>query len=166
MFYSEDIVAKHFVHFENGYCIPEKDSNSICIDFTFIKLLWNEEKAKMFSSSEKNTCPQEVWYFKSKYTVINDKTKKWAATWQNQQNECAPSEDSDQPGHPPSLIRLFAFRMKKHWAFSYPLSTQRRLIRLGGCLGWFESSLGAGSFCWFYHVVAQIFVETSALGPL
>ena len=23
---------------------------------------------------------------------------KCAATWQNQQNECAPSEDSDQPG--------------------------------------------------------------------
>ena len=30
----------------------------------------------------------------------------WAMTWQNQQNECAPSEDSDQPGHPPSLISL------------------------------------------------------------
>ena len=30
----------------------------------------------------------------------------WATTWQNQQNECAPSEDSDQPGHPPSLISL------------------------------------------------------------
>ena len=29
-----------------------------------------------------------------------------AASWQNQQNECAPSEDSDQPGHPPSLISL------------------------------------------------------------
>ena len=27
---------------------------------------------------------------------------------QNQQNECAPSEDSDQPGHLPSLIRVFA----------------------------------------------------------
>ena len=25
--------------------------------------------------------------------------KNWAATWQNQQSECAPSEDSDQPGH-------------------------------------------------------------------
>ena len=25
----------------------------------------------------------------------------WTATWQNQQNECAPTEDSDQPGHPP-----------------------------------------------------------------
>ena len=31
---------------------------------------------------------------------------KWAATWQNQQSGCAPSEDSDQPGHPPSLISL------------------------------------------------------------
>ena len=26
---------------------------------------------------------------------------------------CAPSEDSDQPGHPPSLIRVFTFCMKK-----------------------------------------------------
>ena len=24
------------------------------------------------------------------------------------ENECVPSEDSDQPGHPPSLIRVFA----------------------------------------------------------
>ena len=32
----------------------------------------------------------------------------WAASWQNQQNDCAPSKDSDQPGHPPSLIRVFS----------------------------------------------------------
>ena len=51
----------------------------------------------------------------------------WAATWQNQQCECAPSEDSDQSGHPPSLIRVFAVRMKKAWILSYPLSAQRRL---------------------------------------
>ena len=51
----------------------------------------------------------------------------WAATWQNQQNECAPSKDSDQPGHPPSLISVFAVRMKKAWILSYPLSGQRRL---------------------------------------
>ena len=51
----------------------------------------------------------------------------WAATWQNQQNECAPSEDSDQPGHPPSPIRVLAVRMKKPWVFSYPLSAQQRL---------------------------------------
>ena len=33
---------------------------------------------------------------------------------------CAPSEDSDQPGHPPSLIRVFAVRMKKAWVLTYP----------------------------------------------
>ena len=46
----------------------------------------------------------------------------WAATWQNQQSDCAPSEVSDQPGHPPILIWVFAVRMKKHWTLSYPLS--------------------------------------------
>ena len=51
----------------------------------------------------------------------------WATSWQNQQNDCAPSEDSDQPGHPPSVIRVFAVRMKKAWVLSYPLSAQRRL---------------------------------------
>ena len=51
---------------------------------------------------------------------------KWATTWQNQQNGCASSEDSDQPGHPPSLIRVFAARMKKPWVLSYPLSALRR----------------------------------------
>ena len=48
----------------------------------------------------------------------HDKTYKMA--W-------APSEDSDQPGHPPSLIRVFAVRMKKAWVLSYPLSAQERL---------------------------------------
>ena len=53
----------------------------------------------------------------------------WAMTCQHQQNECAPSEDSDQPGHLhlPSLIRVFAGHMKKHWVLSYPLSAQQRL---------------------------------------
>ena len=51
----------------------------------------------------------------------------WAATWQNQQNECVPSEDSNQPGHLPSLIRVFAVRMKKAWILSYPLSAHQRL---------------------------------------
>ena len=51
----------------------------------------------------------------------------WGATWQNLQNECVPSEDSDQPGYPHSLIRVFAVRMQKAWALSYPLSARRRL---------------------------------------
>ena len=48
-------------------------------------------------------------------------------TWQNQQSDCAPSEDSDQPGHSPSLIRVFTVCMKKAWVLSYPLNAQRRL---------------------------------------
>ena len=35
---------------------------------------------------------------------------------------CAPSKDSDQPGHLPSLIRVFPVHMKKAWVLSYPLS--------------------------------------------
>ena len=34
----------------------------------------------------------------------------------------APREDSDQPGHPPSLIRVFAVHMKKPCVLSFPLS--------------------------------------------
>ena len=67
---------------------------------------------------------------------------------------------------------VFAVRMKKAWVLSYPISAQRRLwsdwaelpnkrtaktlIRLGGCPGWSESSLGAQSLCWFCHVAAHI----------
>ena len=63
---------------------------------------------------------------------------------------CELSEYSDQPGHPPSLIRVFAVRMKKAWVLSFPLSAQRRLIRLGGCPGWSESSLGAYAILLFF----------------
>ena len=48
----------------------------------------------------------------------------WATSWQNQQNDCALSKDSDQPGHPPSLIEssLSAWRklgsLAIHWAQS------------------------------------------------
>ena len=42
-------------------------------------------------------------------------TSFYTSLYENQQNDCAPSENSDQPGHPPSLIRVFAVRMKKAW---------------------------------------------------
>ena len=51
----------------------------------------------------------------------------WAATCQNHLSDCAPSKDSDQPGHLPNLIRVLPVRMKKAWVLSYPLSAQRRL---------------------------------------
>ena len=48
---------------------------------------------------------------------------------------CAPSEDSDQPGHPPSLIRVFAVRLKKAWVLSYPISASENSDQTGRCPG-------------------------------
>ena len=47
------------------------------------------------------------------YELPHDKTNKMA---------CAPNKDSDQPGHPPILIRVFTVHMKKCWDHSYPVS--------------------------------------------
>ena len=64
---------------------------------------------------------------------------------------CVPREDSAEPGYPPSLIRVFAVRMKEAWVLNYPLSAQRRLIRLSGCPGW------SWVFCWVHsHFVGFV----------
>ena len=81
---------------------------------------------------------------------------KWATAWQNKLT-FAPSKDSDQPGHPPSLIRVFAVRMKKHWVLSYPLSALWRLWS-----DWADAQADLSlcwahrSFSWFCHEVAQM----------
>ena len=69
---------------------------------------------------------------------------------------CTPSEDSDQPGHPPSLIRVFAVGMKKAWVLSYTLSALRRLwpdwadAKADLSLRWVHMPF----FFWFCHEVA------------
>ena len=56
-----------------------------------------------------NLAPPKSFIIQKKHDKSNlNYLNNWAATWQNQQNECEPCEDSDQPGHPPSLIRVFA----------------------------------------------------------
>ena len=68
---------------------------------------------------------------------------------------CAPNEDLDQPGHTPSLIRVFSIFMKKR---CYPLSAQQRLRS-----DWADAQnddlilrRAHMSFCWFCHAAAQI----------
>ena len=81
-------------------------------------------------------CHQYGYFHSSTKTFTeppHDKTNKMA---------CAPSEDSDQPGHPPSLIPTER--------------TAKTRIRLGGCPGWSKSSLGVQSFCWFCCEAAQM----------
>ena len=56
-------------------------------------------------------------YFKTASEPPHDKTNKMA---------CVPSDDSDQPGHPPSLIRVFAVCMQKAWVLSYLVANLRQ----------------------------------------
>ena len=87
----------------------------------------------------------------------SDSAREWLAepaSWQNQQMTCAPK-------HPLSLIRVFADRIKKHWVFSYPLSTQWRLrsdladAQADLSLCWVHMPI-----CWFCHEAAQLLILT------
>ena len=144
-------------------CAPSEDSDPPSLIWVFAMRLMGSQGPKLSSLGAHLICwfCHEAALFSVLLTLLSHcwpKMKKmWASTWQNQQSECAPSEDSDHPGHPPSLLRVFAVRVKKTWVLSYPLSAQRRLIRLGGCPGWSESSLDAYSFCWFCHVAAHVY---------
>ena len=81
----------------------------------------------------------------------------WATVWQNQQNgmctqqrlrsalASAQSDQSFRCLHAESLGPLLPIE-----------HTAKTLIRLGGCPGWSESSLGTQSLCWFCHVAAHL----------
>ena len=77
-------------------------------------------------------------------------TLNWAGAPQNKQNDVRPAKTQSSP-----VWSVFAVRLEKAWILGYP-STQRWLIRLAGCPGWSESSLGT-RHCWFCHAVAQIY---------
>ena len=72
-------------------------------------------------------------------------------------NKMISSKDSEQPGHPLSLIRVFAVRETKSWILRYPLSAQRRLwsdwadAQADMSLQWAHMP-----FCWFCHDAAQM----------
>ena len=74
----------------------------------------------------------------------------------NNKIACALSEDSDQPGHPPNLISLRCPHEELLGPYLPIKRTAKTLIRLGGCPGLSECSLGAQSFRWFCHEAAQL----------
>ena len=86
----------------------------------------------------------------SECELPHDKTNKMAFAF-------APSEDSDQPGHPPSLIRVFAVRSIGTWGPNVSSCVQRKLwsdwadAQADLCLRWLQ-----WSFCWFCHVAAHV----------
>ena len=98
---------------------------------------------------------------RNKYTnePPHDKTNKMV---------CAPSKDSDQPGHLPGLIRVFAVRVKKVQVLSYLLSAQQRLWS-DWVSDWVDAQADQSlrwahrSFCWFCHETAQTVKVVSAV---
>ena len=83
--------------------------------------------------------------------------RNWAASWQNQQNDCMPSEDSDQPGHLPSLIRVFAVHSMDSYGLKLSSCRQQSLrsdwadVQADPSLRWVHMP-----FCWFCHDMAQM----------
>ena len=75
-----------------------------------------------FSRGSSIFAPPSNWlgskWVKQSWRVVKPKYKKSEILFEPPHDKtnkmaCAPSEDSDQPGQPPSLIRVFAVRMKK-----------------------------------------------------
>ena len=79
---------------------------------------------------------------------------------------CAPSEDSDQPAHPRSLIRIFTGRILERQGYNVCSCEQRRLrsdcadAQADLSLRWLHVSEGT-----FSHFAAQILVEIDMLCP-
>ena len=76
---------------------------------------------------------------------------------------CATSEDSDQPGHPASLIRVFVVRMKEHWSSA----THKARSKDSNQSGWMPRLiLGGGahiSFCLFCRAAAHMFLFQASI---
>ena len=83
----------------------------------------------------------------------------WAASWQNQQNDLCTSEDSDQPVHLPSLIRVFAVCSLGSWGHNVSSCGQRRLWSdWAGAQADLESSLGAQAILLILSCSCRVFV--------
>ena len=103
-----------------------------------------------------NLCSVNSFYSNSVCCLRLWCLKKWAGTQQNQQNDkCAPSEDWDQPGHLPSLIRVFAKpfvrRLWSDWVEDHADLSLRWAHR---------------SFCWFYLAPVYIYALNIYSGNL
>ena len=105
-------------------------------------------------------CQRMYLYKKKIYIYVQAsrlKLRFGATACQTNKTTCAPSEDrSDWASR---RIRVFAVCVEKTWVLSYPLSAQRRLIRLGWADAQADLSLrwAQGSVCWFCHAVAHIY---------
>ena len=87
-----------------------------------------------------------------------------ASARQNQQNRCAPSEDSDQTVHPPNQIRFFVVRSIGSQGPNFSSCGQRRLLsdwadaQADLSLRWAHMPL-----CRFCHALAHYYLSVSVI---
>ena len=138
------------------YCLPKSQKRDVRLMWVKIVIAVITEECVIWLV--------ELWFYisvnsisvKLSHCLINI----WAATWQNQQCDCAPSKDSDEPEHLQSDQSLRCPH-EESLGLNYTLSAQRRLIRLGRCPGWSASSPGPHSVCCFCHLTAHIYLTSS-----
>ena len=87
---------------------------------------------------------RQSWISELKQDLSRNMTKptKWVCTQQGLRSAWAY----------PSLIRVFAVRVKKHWILSYPLSAQRRLF--AGCTCHFVGFVMLRLIWWLWNLIA------------
>ena len=113
----------------------------------FLSKIWDVLVKCMRTGDKENEHPTWTVFGKMSgdaMTYIKAFRKKWAATWQNQQSDCASSEDSDKPRHPPSLIRVFAVRIKKAWILklaTHSAHSEAHTHFVGFVMSWLKCSL-------------------------
>ena len=69
---------------------------------------------------------------------------------------CTSSQNSDKPGHPPSLIRVFSVHMRNPGVLGYRSSALQRLIGPARYPGWSSLCRMLRTFCWLCHAQAHI----------
>ena len=115
-----------------------------------------KKKKKKKKNVMKYICAAYVDSRKKHFEPPHDKTNKMTFV---------SSEDSDQPGNPPSLIRVFAVRSMGSLGPNFASGGQRWLWQ-GGCPGWSESSLGAQIILMVLSCRGSIFILKPLQKPL
>ena len=114
------------------------------------KALWNEVPFR-FGKNFKIWQRMHQYYYRNEF--------KWQTCHLNM--TCAPNKDSDQSGHPPSLIKGFAVCSMGSWGPNVSSCGQWRLIRLDERPGRSEFA-GRRSFCRFCHEAALLYRQVYA----
>ena len=138
-----NIVRKIFFLSPKKLYITPENSLSKVKNSTVVLNFWSNWKlfqAKMSGKKKIERCYDKMWQTKDN---LSHRTTK--------QTKChvCPVETQISLGICPVWSESWMSAWRKHGSLATNWAHRKRLIRLGGCPGWYEFSLGAQSFCWY-----------------